>query len=263
MHLTALYQYPIKSLGGIALQRARVSPFGLEHDRRWMLVQPDGTFITARKFPQMLLLQPEWRGDQLYVFHSQKDIPPLEIPMEPGGPDMSVVIWDDTVRAVRVGAEADAWFSEQLGMDCHLVYLPDDSFRPVDPRYARETEGVSFADGYPYLIIGESSLADLNSRLPEPVGMDRFRPNMVFSGAEAFAEDGWKKINIGPITFHAVKPCARCVLTTIDPETGKGGKEPLATLSSYRSQDHKVLFGMNLLHEGEGAIKVGDEIVVR
>ena len=263
MHLTALYQYPIKSLGGIAMQRAQVNPWGLAYDRRWMLVKPDGSFITARRYPRMLLLQPEWRGDQLYVFHRQKDLPPLEVPMEPEGPSLPVVVWDDTVQAQRVGAEADAWFSAQLGLDCHLVYLPDASFRAVDPRYARAGEGVSFADGYPHLIIGEASLADLNARLPEPVGMDRFRPNLVFAGGTPFVEDTWQEIQIGPITFFPVKPCARCVLTTIEPSTAQAGKEPLATLSSYRGQDHKVMFGMNLLHQGRGEVQVGDELVVK
>ena len=263
MHLSALYLYPIKSLAGIAVRQAELTARGLRHDRRWMLVRPDGTFITARRYPQLVLLQPSLRGDDLLITHRQRDLLPLEVPGEPETDEtMMVEVWGDRVRAQLVSPLVDAWFSEQLGTACHLVYMPESTRRRVDGRYARQGEVVSFADGYPYLIIGESSLADLNARLDRPVDMRRFRPNLVVAGGAPYAEDHWQRFRVGAVEFAAVKPCARCVLTTVDPDTGQPGKEPLATLASYRSRRNKVLFGMNLLAPEHGTLRVGDPIAV-
>ncbi len=263
MHLSALYLYPIKSLAGIAVPEAQISRTGLALDRRWMLVRPDGEFITARRFPQMLLLQPTLRGEDLIITHRAKDVVPLEVSGEPETDQtMMVQVWGDRVRGQWVSPMADAWFSEQLGIACHLVYMPESTRRRVDGRYAQQGEVVSFADGYPYLIIGEASLADLNTRLAEPVDMRRFRPNLVFAGGAPYAEDQWARFRVGSLTLAGVKPCARCVLTTVDPDTGLAGKEPLATLSGYRSRRNRILFGMNLLAEGEDTLRVGDPIEV-
>ena len=175
---------------------------------------------------------------------------------------VEVTIFGDQVKAQLVSEDVDAWFSERLGLSCQLVYLHDQSRRLVDPDYAEQDDIVSFADGFPYLIIGQSSLDHLNEKLDRPLSMRRFRPNLVFEGGTPHVEDEWKKIQIGPIMFLPKKPCGRCVMTTFDPDTVEQGKEPLATLSQYRQQGRKIMFGMNLLHRGEGVVKVGDEIQV-
>ncbi|RMG67817.1 MAG: MOSC domain-containing protein [Bacteroidetes bacterium] len=261
-HLTGLFVYPIKSLGGISLPRWRVGDRGLHLDRRWMLVDEAGRFLSQRELPGMARLSLSLRGDELLVQHRHEDREPLLIPSEPETDIwLTAQIWDDQVLVQAVSPLADAWFTETLGRPCRLVYQPDTSHRPVDPRYARGQEGVSLADGYPTLIIGEASLQDLNDRLAQPVPMDRFRPNLVFSGGEAHDEDTWTSLQLGPITFYPVKPCARCQVVTTDQATGARSPEPLRTLSTYRRQAHKVLFGMNLLHEGDGDIAVGMPLV--
>ena len=175
---------------------------------------------------------------------------------------ITVLIWDDTCSALLVGKGTDKWFSEALGVECRLVYQPDETHRAVDNKYSIKNELVSFADGYPFLIIGQASLDDLNSRLDEPLPMNRFRPNIVFTGGGSFQEDEMKKFKIGNITFYGIKPCARCVITTTNQETAERLYEPLKTLATYRKVENKVLFGMNLLHEGDGEIKIGDKIEI-
>lgn len=177
-----------------------------------------------------------------------------------------VRVWQDDCEAVLVSAEADHWFSKALGTPCHLVYMPETSQRPVDPKYAKAEETVSFADGYPYLMIGQASLDDLNDRLSEPIDMIRFRPNLVFSGGTPFMEDEWENFSIGAARFRGTKPCARCQIPTIDLTTGKTSKEPTKTLATFRKQDNKILFGLNAcweLDNGEGgrSIKIGDPIL--
>jgi len=177
-----------------------------------------------------------------------------------------VSIWDsEHVLAVRVSDEADRWFSDALGKPCHLVYMPEATHRTVDPAYARPTDAVSFADGYPYLLIGQASLDDLNQRLPDPIGMERFRPNIVVEGSLPYEEDSWQQFSVGELDFSGVKPCARCVLTTIDPATGERGPEPLRTLTTYRQYKHKILFGQNVLLtdvNATGTLRVGDTVAV-
>jgi hypothetical protein len=228
-----------------------------------MLVHPDGTFITARRYPELLQLQPSFREGDLVVTHRHSDVVPLTIPREPETEEtLMVEVWGDRVLGQLVSPLADAWFSEQLGSACRLVYMPEQAQRLVDPRYAQAGEVVSFADGYPYLLIGEASLVDLNRRLSEAVSMRRFRPNLVVAGTVAYAEDGWRDFRVGAVDFSAVKPCARCVLVTIDPDSGQSSKEPLATLAGYRQQQGKVLFGMNLLARTQGTLHVGDPLTL-
>jgi len=228
-----------------------------------MLVQPDGTFITARKVPKMVLLEPQFRGEELYVGHLHKAIDPLHIPLMPHSHETLIVqIWDDEVPAHEVSEEANNWFSEQLGITCKLVYMADDNHRQTDARYANEGEWVSFADGFPYLIIGQESLNGLNARLDTPMEMSRFRPNLVFEGGQAHIEDTWKQVQVGEAVFEVAKPCARCSLTTVDPQTAHPGKEPLKTLSTYRTQRNKVMFGMNMLLRKGASLKVGDKMEV-
>lgn len=256
-----LYIYPIKSLGGIRLTEAKVEERGFELDRRWMIIDECGTFISQRTFPLMAMLRVEIGVNALSVFHVSAPSDKIYIPYNVEHSEVkNVKIWDDEVSAKFVNSEIDDWFSTSLNMKVRLVKMPVSTERKVDPTYAVNNESVSFADGMPYLLIGQNSLEDLNSRLETPVPMNRFRPNIVFSGGTPFAEDIWKRIQIGEIDFQVVKPCARCVMITIEQDTGSKGVEPLKTLTSYRKAGNKILFGQNMVALTNGMIKVGDEV---
>jgi uncharacterized protein YcbX len=258
--LTEIWIYPIKSLGGIRLTSAKVLPKGLQYDRRWMLVDEHGAFMTQRVHSQMALLKTKISETHLMVSHKDKFI---ELSLLPAYQEnRQVKIWDDTVTAFEVDVEVSKWFSERLDSPCKLVYFPEQNARPVDPLYKVNNEHVSLADAYPFLIIGESSLADLNDRLSQPVPMNRFRPNFVFTGGVAFEEDTWRNFSIGNNRFVGVKKCARCVVPTVDQETAARGVEPLKTLASYRTQKNKVYFGQNLVAVDHHEIKVGDRIKI-
>ncbi|MDQ6813062.1 MAG: MOSC N-terminal beta barrel domain-containing protein, partial [Bacteroidota bacterium] len=219
--LQNIYVYPIKSLGGIELQQAEVEQTGLQYDRRWMLTDEKGNFLTQRKFAQMALLQTSIVKEGLVVSHKQQKLPPLTIPLNTtAGKEITVNIWDDTCTALEVSMEANRWFSDALKMPVKMVYMSDTTRRRVDNNYAMNNEIVSFADAYPLMIIGQSSLDELNSRLETPVLMNRFRPNLVFTGGVPFYEDSFDLFKIGNVSFKAVKPCYRCILTTINQEDG-------------------------------------------
>jgi uncharacterized protein YcbX len=256
-----LYLYPIKSLGGISVPEALVEERGFRYDRRWMLVDKKGDFVTQRQHPQLALLQVSLSKTQLEVV--SKGDPSQRIAFDlnlASNQELQVSIWGDQVLARVVSAELSRWFSDFLQMELDLVVMPESSQRKMDPRYALQGESVSFADGMPYVMIGQSSLDELNQRLEVPVAMDRFRPNLVFSGGEAYAEDQFKQLQIGEVEFQVVKPCARCVMITVDQEKGTKGKEPLATLATYRSQGSKVYFGQNAVALAPGMVRVGDFI---
>ncbi|WP_461111748.1 MOSC domain-containing protein [Spirosoma jeollabukense] len=281
MTISELLIYPIKSLGSISMTEVIVEPKGFRYDRRFMLVTPEGKFITQRTHTQMALIDvtitetPD-RAATLHVWHRNHPDDVLELPLVLNDEviashgTMLVEIWDSKdVPAVTVSDEADQWFTNAIGTSCRLVFMPETTTRAVDQDYAvdPEQDAVSFADGYPYLLIGQSSLDALNQRLEEPLTMLRFRPNMVVSGSEPYDEDAWNQFRIGEIDFYGVKPCARCVLTTIDPETGQKGKEPLKTLTTYRQWKHKILFGQNVLARstGEntlGSLRVGQPVEI-
>ncbi len=249
----------IKSLGGIRVKSAKVFEKGLEHDRRWMLIDRDNEFMSQRIYPKMALFKLQIPNYKFQIVHRKDSIilsfnhPVVDKPIK-------AVVWDDEVEVHEVSKEFSSWFSERLGIDCKLVSFPENNSRPVDENYQINHENVSLADAYPFLIIGEQSLADLNLRLEVPVPMNRFRPNLVFSGGLPYEEDTWENFSIGKNKFAAVKLCARCVLTTVNQETGEKGIEPLATLSKYRKQDNKVLFGKNLIAIDHDEIFEGDEI---
>jgi uncharacterized protein len=262
MILSDLRIYPIKSLGGMSVPEAIVDEKGFRYDRRFMLVTPSGDFMTQRTNHHMALIDVaidryNEPNATLQVWHRSQPDNVLTLPLTPSsnnlGETLPVSIWDsENVPATLVSDEADRWFSDALGKSCRLVYMPDSTRRTVDPAYAHHDEQgrpsvVSFADGYPYLLIGQASLDDLNQRLPQPVEMLRFRPNIIVSGSQPYEEDAWQHFQIGEVNFYGVKPCARCVLTTIDPATGQKGKEPLHTLATYRQWKHKILFGQNVL----------------
>ena len=256
--VSGLFVYPVKSLGGISVTEAEMSDRGLRYDRRWLLIDGDQRFLTQRDHPVMALIRLRFEGEYLVATGRHGEI---AIPLEPSpGELLTVSIWDDMCTAWTCGAELDAWFSRELGQKCRLVYMPDGSHRQVDRRYAGEATWTSFSDGYPTLVISEESLADLNARLEAPVAMNRFRPNLVIRGAEPYVEDRLTAFSVGGVHFQGVKPCARCQVVTIDQEQGIAGKEPLRTLAEYRRVGNKVMFGMNLLHTGEGTLRLGDRL---
>jgi len=289
MHISEINIYPIKSLRGIGVESALVTERGLQYDRRWMLTKPDGMFFTQREFPQMATISVELESGGLRV-ESEKAGSML-VPFEPDrGERKAVTIWLSVCEGLIYSGEVSEWFSDAIGTDCRLVYMPDDSRRNINPRFITNDEIVSFADGYPLMLLGEGSLEELNSRIAEseekagrlpefqPLPMNRFRPNIVVSGSEAFAEDNWQKVRIGEAVFRSTKPCARCVITTVDQSKGElTGKEPLKTLASFRMaknimpdryasfgcEPNDLLFGQNLIAETSGAaIGVGDELEI-
>lgn len=259
--LTQINIFPLKSAAKISLQSTRLDRFGLSGDRRWMVVDRSGEFMTGRRFPALLrigVLSLE-EGLVLQALGSndlQVDKPDSSIASS------SVTVWDDRVEAQDCGDEAAHWLSEVLSVPCRLIYMGAHVNRQVDENYASKGVVTSFADGFPLLLIGEASLIDLNERLADPVSMDRFRPNLVVSTEDPFVEDRWRKIRIGQIELSLVKPCGRCIMVTVNPETGLTGKEPLKTLASYRRQGGEVMFGQNALHHNEGGMQLGDSVEV-
>jgi uncharacterized protein YcbX len=263
MILSEIWVYPVKSLGGIRLTKAFTEERGLQYDRRWMIIDDENIFITQRAYQKMALIDVALLDEGLKIFLRADPGDFVLVPYKPvTALPVTVKVWDDTAGALTVSDDADAWLSRQLGLNLRLVVMPDSTERKADPRYAQHNENVSFADGFPYLVISQASLDDLNARLAEPIEMRRFRPNFVVSGTEPFAEDQWKRITIGDLRFEVVKPCARCVLTTINPETAEKGTEPLKTLATYRRNGNKILFGQNVTVRDFGELKVGDRLTI-
>jgi uncharacterized protein len=262
LEISEIFIYPIKSLGGISLSSAVVTDRGLKYDRRWMLVDEQGEFMTQRTHAKMALLQVEVVEEGLKVYH-KKNHDSILVPFESQTVETTMVnVWSDRCRVQVVSPDIVGWFSNVLSTNCRLIYMPDTTLRRVDGRYAKNKEITSFSDAYPFLIIGQSSLDDLNNRLEEKLPMNRFRPNIVFTGGVAFEEDNWSHFAVQNIQFYGVKLCSRCVVTTINQDEAKAGKEPLKTLATYRMSNKKIYFGQNLLHQGEGKIQVGDRIEV-
>lgn len=259
--VTALYYYPVKSCGGIALKQGTIGPRGFVEDRAWMIVDRKGKFLTQREHPRLSLIRPEPLDGCLIL--KAPGAPDLRVPVARENSSRKVTIWRDTCAAVDQGDEAAEWLREHLGVKCRLVRMHTEHTRGVDPRYARTNrDQVSFQDGYPFLLASQSSLDDLNSRMEMQLPMNRFRPNIVVSGFEPFAEDSWETVRIGEVTFDVVKPCSRCVTTTVDQQTARKGREPLVTLSKYRRVEKKVLFAQNLIHRTTGIVRVGDAVEV-
>jgi MOSC domain-containing protein len=255
--IDALYVYPIKSCAGIAVDRARVTSRGLEHDRRWMVTDENGKFLTQRTLPEMALVKLAIGARGLVVTRGDAA---LELPfIIADGARLDVEIWDDRVRGVRHDAGSD-WFTRALGRPVQLVCMPDDSERPVERDYARDGDVVSFADGYPLLVVNRASFEDLNTRSDVRTDVRRFRPNLVVVGAAAWAEDDWRVLRIGALTLRTPKPCARCAIPGVDPDTAAITKEPLRTLAKLRTRDHQTYFGSNAIPDGEGTISVGDDV---
>jgi hypothetical protein len=272
LQLTSIWRYPVKSCRGEELSEAGVEPWGLAGDRRWMVVDESGDVVTAREHPRLLLVTPRLDGDG-DVTLAGPDLPDLAVHV-PAGEDLVPVRVHSgpVVQATPAGDKAEAWLTQVVGEPVRLVYLDDPTRRATDPQYSRETDRVSFADGYPLLLTSEESLEAVNGWIADgakasegPLPMRRFRPSVTVAGAEAWAEDGWRRLRIGGATFRNVKGCDRCVLTTIDPDTADKGHEPLFALARHRRWDNKIWFGVNLIPDDvvPGAvIRAGDEVEV-
>lgn len=260
--LEEIYIYPIKSLPGVRVKASAVKEKGLEYDRRMMLVDSTGNFLTQRTLPILSQFTTELEGRILNV--QSKSNPGRKIYIDLNGPftgeNFLSRVWEDEVETIEIDPTLSSWFSQELSMPCKLVYFPEASERITDPDYVPQKQQVSLSDGFPFLIVGRESLRDLNTRLSAPVTMNRFRPNLVFSGGQPYQEDTFNTFKIGEAIFKGVKPCARCIFTTVDPVTGITGKEPLQTLSGYRKRNNQIYFGMNLITMNEQTIHEGDEI---
>lgn len=257
LKLTNIYIYPIKSLGGIELTSAVAEERGLQYDRRWMLVDDEGVFMSQRKHPKMALFKTSIKNGYLLI--TAHDDSTIEIHMDSAlNSSVPVTVWGTECNGYLVGNDYNKWFSDKLGAKCRLVFMGNHE-RHIE---SNKMEKVSYADGYPFLILGQSSLDDLNSRLDETISINRFRPNLVFSKGSPFEEDQWGDFNIGDVEFYGVNPCARCIVTTINQETAKKSKEPLKTLSTFRNIDNKIYVGLNATVKKEGMISVGDNISV-
>lgn len=269
MQLSQISIYPIKSLAPLTKSQSIVTPRGLEQDRLLMLVDEQGLFITQRKYPKLALIQVVDESpaaeNSLDLSLSAPDMAPLRISQGSFSlQKIPVEVWGDSCQALVADGLINQWFSQLIGFNVRLVSYDPSHPRPIAPDFSLPGDSVSFADGFPLLVISQASLDDLNSRLSTPVSMLNFRPNIVVSGSKAYAEDDWKKISIGDVTFDAVKPCSRCVLTTVNPTTGVKDPqgEPLKTLSQYRRAPGGVMFGMNLIPRDSGEIKTGDAVTV-
>lgn len=260
--LSGIFVYPVKSLSGISANSWPITETGFQHDRKWMLIDNDRQFLSQRKLPKMALIKTALTDKNLIL--SAPDMENLPLPIDHvEGEIINSGIWHDQCAARSVSSEADQWLSDFLKQECRLVYQPDDVIRPVDPHYAKPSDKVAFSDGFPFLIISENSLAALNHQMQLNLPMTRFRPNLVISGCPAYAEDNWREISINSIDFRLPKPCSRCSVPTIDPETAQVGKEPLTTLNRTRKWQNKVYFGQNALHDQCGQLTVGDRIQIK
>ncbi|MEM1401991.1 MAG: MOSC N-terminal beta barrel domain-containing protein [Pseudomonadota bacterium] len=257
--LFEIYRYPIKSTRGHAVSEATMDCFGIAGDRRWMVVDEAGDFVTQRNHAQLALLKATPTNGGLRLSMSGRD---TEVAI-PATTDerLPVVVWGDTVSAQMADDASNAWLSDQLGMSMRLAYLPDDGQRPVDRDYS-DGELVNFADGFPLLVITQSALDALNEKLDAPVPMNRFRPNLVIAGAPAHAEDEWQEIAIGEARVRLVKPCSRCVIPSIDQDTTERDSQINRVLAKYRRRDGQIFFGMNALASAGERFRVGGEVRV-
>ncbi len=256
--ISGLRIYPIKSMGGIELHSAVVEKRGLQHDRRWMLVDADGVFMTQRTDTRLALFRLEEVVQGIQVKDPAGDY--CVLPYEASGESVNVTVWKSVCEAQIVSSEVSEWFSDSLGKKCALVHMPENSVRPSHADYSKDGDIVAFSDAFQILVISEASLADLNGRLEVPLPFDRFRPNMILKGTGAFAEDFWQGIQIGSLRLRFAKQCGRCSVTATNQQTGEVGTEPLKTLATYRLAGQNVQFGSYFVPDTMGQINVGDQI---
>ena len=265
VRLASIHIYPMKAARAVDLDESVVEPWGLAGDRRWLLVDEDGRFVSQREEPSLARVVVTYGPGTTSV--SVAGCPGRQIAAPARGAQLlKVTVWGSTVLAAAAGPEGDAWFSAYLGRRVRLVYLDDPTRRPVDPEYGRDGDVVSFADGYPLLLTSTGSLDELGRWLTEdggqPVPMTRFRPSVVVTGAPPWAEDRWRRIRIGAVEFRVVKPCGRCVVTTTDQITGERGPQPLKMLGRRRRFGQQLVFGQNMIPDGPGTIRAGDPVEI-
>ena len=262
MRLSQIVVYPVKSCAGISVPEWDLDDRGLRYDRSFMVVDASGSFLTQRESPALALIQPHFHGEELVLRSPTGEC--VSLPLQPHeGSHTSVTVWEHTGPALDVGDEAATLMSRLLGADVRVVAVADEHDRTVSGTYTDPGRPLGFADGYPLLIAGEESLADLNARLAQPLPMNRFRPNLVVSGSRPFAEDRWLGIRVGDVEIDVVKPCTRCTITTVDQSLGeRTGSEPLRTLGTFRRAKRGVMFGQNAVHRRMGRLRVGDPIEV-
>lgn len=259
--LSDILIYPVKSLAGIHVTHWPVTDTGLQYDRKWMLIDETGHFLSQRSLPIMALIHTAIEGNTLILSAPNREDLHLSLNPQDGG-SIACTIWQDHCVAKSVSQQADQWLSDFLKQNCRLVYHDDKAIRSIDPRYATNTDQTAFSDGFPFLILSENSLASLNQAMQLELPMSRFRPNLVISGCPAYAEDSWREIHIGGIDFRLPKPCSRCSVPAVDPDTAHVGKEPLSTLSRLRKWQNNVYFGQNALHNQKGSLAIGDAVNV-
>lgn len=260
--VSQLNVFPVKGLKGIAVESSAATGRGLAHDRRFVVVDAAGRFLSQRELPLMATVWTDIAGGELRLAAPDHD--EVAVPLEPaGGEPLVATVWNSECAAIAPSPEADRWLTAALGRPCRLAYMPESTRRTSSERHAGPGHLVGFADGFAFLVVSEASLAALNARLARPVPMDRFRANIVVRGCEPFAEDGWGEFAVGAARLRMAKPCGRCQVTTTDQSTGEvTGPEPLATLSAWRmSADYGARFGMNAVTLAPGAIRVGDALV--
>jgi uncharacterized protein YcbX len=258
--LARIFVYPVKSAAGIEIDAAELDAFGIRHDRRFMLIDADGGFMTQRAHSRMALIRIALEADHLVL--SAEGRQPLHVPLVPDGPACVVRVWNDDVSAVRVDSADTRWLEDVLGTPCTLVHMPDSTLRQIDRVYGRPGERVAFTDGFPLLLLTTGSMNELNRRLDRALSVRRFRPNLLIEHDTPHVEDTWLRVRVATVDLRIVKPCARCAITTVDPDTGGTGREPLRTLAEYRARGGKVYFGQNAIHAGEGTLRTGDEVSV-
>lgn len=265
--ITSLTIYPVKSLAGISLNSAKLENRGFKYDREWMVVTEGGQFLTQRELAPMALIQTAILEHTLRLTMPLGDSVEVPLSIDKTQVDakvMTVKVWNDTCQAVDQGAEAADLLSRNLEKKVRLVRMEPSFKRIVDQKYANSPDNVvSFADGFPVLVISDESLAELNRRLEYPLPMNRFRPNITIGGSAPFAEDSWSEITIDNVKLSLVKPCARCQITTIDQDTAEASQEPLKTLSFFRKENGKIMFGQNAIPQNNGEIRLGDAVLVK
>tara|TARA_R110002167_G_scaffold88917_6_gene239681 strand:+ start:4423 stop:5229 length:807 start_codon:yes stop_codon:yes gene_type:complete len=260
--VSSLYTYPVKSLRGNGQRVLDVTDWGPDRDRRWMVIDESGQFVTQRQQPKMCLIAAEIKGDALRLWNLKQPGNGVCVDYSRAKIEREVFVWEDNCTALDAGDEVAEWLSDELGARLRLCYMPESTQRQVALPYGAPGDRVSFADGFPFLLCNEASLQVLSSVLGRELDIQRFRPNIVISGAPAFAEDGWKKICIGGVEFDLVKPCARCAIPTVNLEDASREPDVFRVLQAQRKRDGEVYFGQNMIHRAHGAVAVGDAVDV-
>lgn len=262
MQISQLFNYPVKSCKGNKLSTMEIDGFGPKWDRRWMIVDPDGRFITQRQVAEMGQIGVTVSSDRVCFDYQSEKIELSMIEAQGQKDERLVTVWQDKLSGNRIHHPVNTWLSQKLGREAQLIYMPQETVRQVDLEYAQLGDRVGFADGFPFLIISEASVEFLAEKVGYLLDVQRFRPNIVVSGCDAFAEDQWRQIQIGDIVFDLVKQCSRCVIPTIDLKTSQKQPEIMQAMLKYRKQGTKVMMGQNVLHRGEGYITIGQEVKI-